>query len=149
MSLRTCSVHIAHEPFKTVHNKVDWNIIEFIRKCYYLFKDFPPEEADYKRLTKSEKFPLKFCGCFKICHWNFRSAQNIIFKWCWKNSRYQKLRNCERFIGRWICRSKLYFILTIAEECQSFFTENLNKWSCVLLPVYWMRKNNSNNWREV
>ncbi|KAJ8890202.1 hypothetical protein PR048_009710 [Dryococelus australis] len=44
-----------------------WEIISFLRHCYYLFKNVPARRADYIQITGSEHFPKKFCaiGCLE------------------------------------------------------------------------------------
>ncbi|KAJ8873950.1 hypothetical protein PR048_024789 [Dryococelus australis] len=37
-----------------------WEIISFLRHCYYLFKNVPAIRADYILITESELFPKKF-----------------------------------------------------------------------------------------
>ena len=56
-----CPIHIVHGGFKTGHNKVKWNINDFLRKSYLLFKDFPSRRANYIKYGGSLKLPLKFC----------------------------------------------------------------------------------------
>lgn len=57
----TCSLHIVQGAYKTAHKVTGWQIHEFVRALYYLFKDFPSRRAEFSRLTGSKSFPLKFC----------------------------------------------------------------------------------------
>ena len=61
----TCSLHTIHGAYKTAHNNSEWNIHRFLRSLYYFFKDFPSRRADYKRITGSHLFPLKFCSIIR------------------------------------------------------------------------------------
>lgn len=38
-----------------------WEIIEFLRAIYNLFKNVPARRSDYIKCSGSYKFPLKFC----------------------------------------------------------------------------------------
>lgn len=58
----TCSLHIVQGAYKTAHNKVGFEIHDFLRTIYYLFNDFPSRRAEYTALSGSCKFPLKFCS---------------------------------------------------------------------------------------
>lgn len=58
----TCSLHIIHGAYKNAHNKCGWKVQDFLRALYYLFKDFPSRRDDYVTASKSEVFPLPFCG---------------------------------------------------------------------------------------
>lgn len=57
-----CSLHIVHGSYKTAHNACGWNLNDFLRALYYLFKDFPSRRADYIHHTGSTVFPLKLCS---------------------------------------------------------------------------------------
>ncbi|XP_063234890.1 uncharacterized protein LOC134537894 isoform X3 [Bacillus rossius redtenbacheri] len=58
----TCSLHTVHGAYKTGHNKCEWQINNFLRALYYLFKDFPSRRADYTKSSGSTEFPLKMCS---------------------------------------------------------------------------------------
>jgi len=62
LDIGTCSLHVVHGAYKTAHNKCNWNVHEFLRSLYYLFKDFPSRRFDYTSATKSSVFPLRFCA---------------------------------------------------------------------------------------
>lgn len=62
--LGTCGIHTMHNAFKTGIKASKWNIIEFLRSIYNLFKDVPARRADYTYYSASgsSKFPKKFCA---------------------------------------------------------------------------------------
>ncbi|MBP1527239.1 MAG: hypothetical protein H9Q66_04895 [Spiroplasma ixodetis] len=66
----TCSVHIVHGAFGTGHKKAGWKVNQFLKRSYFLLKDFPSRRSDYKRLGKTDNFPLKFC--------NIRWLENVV-----------------------------------------------------------------------
>jgi hypothetical protein len=57
----SCSLHVIHGGLKTGHKAVKWEVIEFLRASYYLFKDFPTRRGEYIRITGCKIFPAKFC----------------------------------------------------------------------------------------
>lgn len=62
IDIGSCSMHIVHGAYKTAHNKTDWNIIQFLRSAYYLFKDHPSRRSDYIHFSKATVFPKKMCA---------------------------------------------------------------------------------------
>lgn len=62
LDIGTCGLHTMHNAFKNGIKASKWNIIEFLRAIYNLFKDVPARRADYIHYTGSLKFPKKFCA---------------------------------------------------------------------------------------
>lgn len=62
IDIGSCSLHLIHGCYKTAHAKTEWNLNNFLRAIYYLFKDFPSRRADFIHYSQSDKFPLKFCA---------------------------------------------------------------------------------------
>lgn len=47
LDVGTCPLHVIHGSLKTAHKKVNWNVNEYLRRSYFLFKDFPSRRSDY------------------------------------------------------------------------------------------------------
>lgn len=62
LDIGSCGLHVLNVAFKTGIQKTAWNLIEFLRACYYLFKDCPSRRGVFTKVTKSSTFPLKFCS---------------------------------------------------------------------------------------
>lgn len=62
LDLGVCPLHTVHNSFKTAIKATSWDLIEFLRAIYNVFKKSPARKADYTYYTKSKTFPLKFCG---------------------------------------------------------------------------------------
>lgn len=62
LDLGTCRLHTLHCAFKTGIKITKWEIIEFLRALYNLFKNVPARKADYIRASSSQQFPMKFCA---------------------------------------------------------------------------------------
>jgi hypothetical protein len=130
LDVGTCLLHIVHGSLKTGHKKVNWNVNEYLRRIYFLFKDFPTQRSDYIFHTGFSLFPLKFCAIrwlenvpvlkrglktlkpmreyVKKVADNPPDSNNFVFvKTCLKDE---------------LLEAKLEFMLSIAEECQPFLT---------------------------
>lgn len=62
LDLGSCGLHVLNVAFKTGFKTSGWELIEFLRGAYYLFKDSPSRRGIYIKVTKSSRFPLKFCS---------------------------------------------------------------------------------------
>jgi len=58
----SCGLHTMHNAFKNSIKSSKWNIIEFFRAIYNVFKDVPDRRADFIKFTDSTTFPKKFCA---------------------------------------------------------------------------------------
>lgn len=129
LDVGTCPIHIVHGAFRFAHNKTGWNVIDFLRKSYFLFKDFPTRRADYVRITKNEDVPLKFCSV--------RWLENVpvlkrgikvldaLKKYVNEAEKPPKDSRNFEFVKKVLTadellEAKLHFLVTIAEECHPF-----------------------------
>lgn len=58
----TCGLHVVNGSYRTGHQNSGWQINQFLRIIYNLFKDFPSRRRDYIESCGSKSFPLKFCA---------------------------------------------------------------------------------------
>ncbi|KAJ8678298.1 hypothetical protein QAD02_014085 [Eretmocerus hayati] len=56
----TCILHIVNDSYEKGHVKVDWEVNNFLRVIYYLFKDSPTRRADFIYFSCTTLFTLKF-----------------------------------------------------------------------------------------
>ena len=61
VSIGSCGLHILHGAFKDAFVSTEWNLDDFFKSLYWLFKDCPARREDYTRITGSSSFPPKFC----------------------------------------------------------------------------------------
>lgn len=62
IDIGSCSLHILHGSYKTAHIKTEWNLNQFLRCAYYLFKYYPSRRSNYIHHSKSKVFPQKMCA---------------------------------------------------------------------------------------
>ncbi|XP_063221071.1 uncharacterized protein LOC134530286 [Bacillus rossius redtenbacheri] len=62
LDIGSCGLHTVHNAFKTGIKKTCWDIMEFFRALYYLFKEAPGRRGDYTQASGSNVFPLKVCS---------------------------------------------------------------------------------------
>lgn len=62
LDIGSCGLHIVHGAFKTGLKSTSWNLNKFLYDIFNLFKNSPARRADFKHLTGSYNFPLKFCS---------------------------------------------------------------------------------------
>lgn len=62
MDIGSCGLHSVHNAFKAGMRKTEWELDTFFYSLWNLFKDVPLRRSEYTGCTKSEIFPLKFCG---------------------------------------------------------------------------------------
>lgn len=70
IDIGTCGLHTLHNAFKAGIKAPKWEIIDFLRAIYNLFKNVPARRADLIHYSGSSEFPLKFCAV--------RWLQNIV-----------------------------------------------------------------------
>lgn len=51
-----------HNAFKNAIKSAKWNIIEFLRFIYNVYKDVPARRADFIKFSNPTTFPKKFCA---------------------------------------------------------------------------------------
>lgn len=71
LNLGTCGLHIIHRAFQTGAKATNWQLDEYLKKVYKLFKDTPARREDFVSYTGLSTFPSKFC--------NHRSVMVILF----------------------------------------------------------------------
>ncbi|XP_063245001.1 uncharacterized protein LOC134546246 [Bacillus rossius redtenbacheri] len=62
LDIGSCGLHTVHNSFKTGIKKSGWEIIEFLRALYNLFKEAPSRRGDYTEASNSHVFPLRVCS---------------------------------------------------------------------------------------
>lgn len=62
LDIGSCGLHTVHNAFKTGFRKTDWQLVEFFRALFNLFKESPSRRGDYIKASGSSVFPLKVCS---------------------------------------------------------------------------------------
>ena len=62
LNIGSCGLHVVHGAFCTGCQATEWKIEGLLRALWYLFHDTPARRDDYKQVTGSAMFPLKFCA---------------------------------------------------------------------------------------
>ena len=62
LELGSCSLHIVHRAFSTGIQKTGWDLDRVLHSLFYRCDNAPARRNDYTTITKSHKFPLKFCA---------------------------------------------------------------------------------------
>lgn len=60
LEVGSCGLHTMHCAYKAGFQETGWMLVKFLRALFNLFKNVPARRADYRRLTNSSIFPLKF-----------------------------------------------------------------------------------------
>lgn len=69
-------VHYIHFVMHLKRQKVtQWELVEFLRVIYNVFKNIPARQVEYNNMKGSNKFPLKFCAVYWF-H-NFTVAERV------------------------------------------------------------------------
>lgn len=134
LDVGTCSVHIVHGSFKTAHQKVSWKVNDFLRRAYFLFKDFPVRRSEYGHHDSSTKFPLKFCSiCWLENVPALRRGLEILkpLRMYFKRIEEKKINApqsqnytlLKTILKDELLEAKMAFMLTIAEECHPFLLQ--------------------------
>lgn len=95
LDIGTCGIHTLHNSFKTSIKSSSWNLVEFLRAIYNVFKHVTVRRAEFIKITGSRKFPLKFCAVRwlnNICV--AERADEILsdlIKKCYYFERYEKI----------------------------------------------------------
>lgn len=61
VELGSCGLHTVHCAFKNAVHSTKWDVVEFLRSIYNLFKDVPSRRGDFGSLMDNPIFPIKFC----------------------------------------------------------------------------------------
>lgn len=62
LNIGSCGLHVVHNSFKAGMKDTNWNIDDFLYSLYSLFKDVPLRRSEFSTVSKTNVFPLKFCG---------------------------------------------------------------------------------------
>lgn len=62
LSMGSCGLHVANNGFKKGVNSTGWNIVQFLRSAFNVFKDVPARRSIYTLYSTSTLFPLKFAS---------------------------------------------------------------------------------------
>lgn len=129
IDIGTCSLHIVNGAYKTAHGKTGWNVNQFLRSLYRLFKNYPSRRAIYHQITGSQIFPKKFCSV----RWTENSD---VIRRCLEILSYLKTYitkikeppatenfvTVKKFLADPTLEAKLHFLAMIAEELEEFLT---------------------------
>lgn len=61
VDLGSCGLHVVHGSLKSAVEATEWNILTILSSLWFLFKDSPARRQDFKNVTGTDTFPLKFC----------------------------------------------------------------------------------------
>lgn len=61
INLGRCGLHVVHGSFQTRERETGWKIGDALRALWQVFHDSPARREDFSELTKTARFPLKFC----------------------------------------------------------------------------------------
>ncbi|KAK1898471.1 Adenylate cyclase type 6 [Dissostichus eleginoides] len=62
INLGSCGLHVVHGSFQTGERETGWKIGDALRALWQVFHDSPARREDFSELTKTARFPLKFCA---------------------------------------------------------------------------------------
>ena len=60
LDIGSCGLHVCHNSYKGAITATTWDIVQFLRCLYNIFKDVPTRRALYIEYTQSNLFPFKF-----------------------------------------------------------------------------------------
>lgn len=61
LEIGSCGLHTVNVAFKTGVKKTGWNLIEFFRAAFFLFKESPARRGLFFKVTNTNILPKKFC----------------------------------------------------------------------------------------
>lgn len=126
----TCSLHTVHGAYKTGHNKCDWQVNNFLRALYYLFKDFPSRRADFIKSSGSTEFPLKMCSIrwvenSRVIERALRMVPHLRKYVAFVDSKRPETKNfgvVEGFLKDKLLEAKLSFLQSVVKEVEPYLT---------------------------
>ena len=62
LDIGSCSLHVIHGAFRKGMNKTNWGIDLILKALHNLFDKSPAKQEDFSKTTKTDVFPLQFCG---------------------------------------------------------------------------------------
>ena len=130
LNIGSCGLHVVHGAFQMAHKKVGWQVIQFLRGIYYLFKDSPARRAEYSQISGSNVYPLKFCQirwlgnvqCAERAIFIFENVKKYIEKSSGLSSTGVSLKNIKDCMKNPLMLAQIAFFKLIAEEFQPFLT---------------------------
>lgn len=133
LNLGSCGLHTLHGAFKTSLKATNWQIVEFLRNLYNIFKNVPARHALYLEYTGSNLFPKKFCPI----RWlqNSEVAERAIDMWphlkifidSLKRDQKEPITASYQMVKSYVDNDmmcvKLSFFISLASEMESFLKE--------------------------
>ena len=62
LDIGLCSLHVIRGAFRKGMNKTNWGIDSVLKALHNLFDKSPAKREDFSKTTKTDVFPLQFCG---------------------------------------------------------------------------------------
>ena len=62
INVGSCGLHVVNWAFRGGTQKMKWAIDSILRELFKLLDESPAKREDYSAITRSNKFPLPFCG---------------------------------------------------------------------------------------
>lgn len=133
LNMGSCGLHAVNLAFKTGARSTGWEIFDFMRALYYVFKDSPARRALYTHCSNSTDFPLKFCGirwlensnvaerCQKILP-NVKKFIHVVEKEK-KAPTSKSYVTVKKLINDPLLSAQLAFFVTIANEFENFLRD--------------------------
>ncbi|XP_049522642.1 uncharacterized protein LOC125945108 [Dermacentor silvarum] len=133
LDVGSCGLHVVNGAFKTGHAATGWQLVEFLRAIYNLFKCVPARRAEYARITGSNVYPLKFCAVRWLENVSVISRAlevlpylKVYIESCRNENKRPTSASygvVETAIRDPLLSAKLTFMLRIAEELQPFLAQ--------------------------
>ncbi|XP_070386228.1 uncharacterized protein [Dermacentor albipictus] len=130
LDVGSCGLHVVNGAFKTGHAATGWQLVEFLRAMYNLFKCVLARRAEYARITGSNIYPLKFCSVRRLENVRVISRAlevlphlKVYVESCQNENKRPTSASygvVETSIQDPLLSAKLTFMLCIAEELQPF-----------------------------
>ena len=149
LDLGSCSLHVLHGAYGAGQSATHWNICQFLRACYKMFKDSPARRHDYLHINdldivhseraSSYLFPLKYCShrwlenlavisriieVFDKLKAYVRSVQKRPYSQQPQIASFQTLKtNLERDSDATLCLAKLEFSKFVIDALEPFLRQ--------------------------
>ena len=127
LEIGSCGLHVVNGALQTGHTKVGWQVNQFLRGLYYLFKDSPTRRAKYTNITESNLFPMKFCQIRWVENVQCVERAMVIFesikKYIASNPKLPaniSIKNVKLGVNNSIMLPQLAFFKTVAADLQPF-----------------------------
>ena len=62
LDIGSCSLHVVHGAFQKGMKKTNWGIDSILKALHNLFDKSLAKREDFSKTTKTDVFPLQFCG---------------------------------------------------------------------------------------